>query len=199
VICLALAAGAVAGPLRGVWRTATPTPAASPTETWSPTPVETAVPAGGLTWTREGGLAGFCDRLSIDGAGAVTYGRCAETPEAGTLTDAEWATLADALARYASFDYVAEDNPGGADNLRITLRLSGRGTQVADGAEQARLAGWAQTLYARLQESGVEGTVVAEARTQLATRLDLVPDPIRVVSAEKTTWPNACLGIQVRG
>ncbi|MBK7215683.1 MAG: hypothetical protein IPH95_01055 [Candidatus Promineofilum sp.] len=85
---------------------------------------------GGITWRREGGIAGFCDVVTITLPDEATVSSCASDPpqvrEELELT-AEQATRLQALIdSLASFDRETSD-PGTADAMTITIVFLGRG------------------------------------------------------------------------
>ena len=87
VLALALGAALILG-------SCTVTPIATPT------PGE--VNAGGgpvLVWHREGGIAGFCDDLTVNADGSYTAERCTGEAMTSTLTADEQALLNDWIAR----------------------------------------------------------------------------------------------------
>ncbi|MGI5917307.1 MAG: PA14 domain-containing protein, partial [Anaerolineae bacterium] len=176
--------------------TVTDTPEKRPTQTRTP---ETDGPVS-LDWQREGGVAGFCDRLSIDEENRVYYAICGGTVLSSDLMPDERATYRAYTERYASFEYEAQDNPGGADNMTVRLSFVGRGRTIPTDTEQSQIAAWAEALYERLGVGGASpADVVLDARLHLATRLGRSLDNVYEVSVESVIWPNTCLGIESEG
>jgi hypothetical protein len=103
-----------------------------------------------LKWDRQGGLAGFCDTLTVATDGTASFGKCNELEAQAQLTADELAQL-NAWARQFS-GLVIEDRPapGTADGLTILLTMSGLGNAQPTEAEQQAIAEWAQTVYTRL-------------------------------------------------
>lgn len=201
-----LATVLILGPLRGLYAkegmlTPPATAQATPTPTLSPTRSPTLPPlaAVGLVWSRQGGVAGLCDRLELDAQGVVRYAPCQESWRTGRLTPNELATYLDFLRRYAPFEALMQDNAGGVDNLAISLRFGGQGTRLPTQAEQRELAAWVGALYARLWGEEQQADTIARLRLDLAGRLGLASDAIQLVSVEPATWPDACLGLAQPG
>ncbi len=112
--------------------------------------------AGGavLIWHREGGIAGFCDDLTITAAGAVNISSCkgslAQSPIQTTLDSAQLAQLQTWLAQWAPLDYRMKD-PAQADAMLQTLTFKGQGQAKAGDADIGALLGWVNQLHATLK------------------------------------------------
>ncbi|MFH1085906.1 MAG: PA14 domain-containing protein [Chloroflexota bacterium] len=197
-LALVLVGAILLRPLRAIGAdTATATPAATArSATPAPTPT---LAIDSLLWRREGGIAGLCDRLTILADGQAYYGRCNEGQRVGHLTAAERATYERYASAYAPFQHQAQDNPGRPDNLALTLRFPGLGARAATDAEQATVAAWVATVYARLMQAEQQGDLVAAARLDLAMRLGRSADAIQTLAVESVDWPDSCLGIAQAG
>lgn len=117
-------------------------------------PGRTVVPAehsARLTWHREGGLAGFCEVLTVTTLGEAQAGRCNTAPAAGQLTEAETAQLLQWARAYGGVVIVVGD-PGMPDSLLTSLEMSGLGAGQPDEAGQQALLDWAQAVYTRLTQ-----------------------------------------------
>ncbi len=105
-----------------------------------------------LAWAREGGFAGFCDRLSVQSDGvAVALGcRGREPEELGRcrLDAAERARLDQWVAELAPFTWEHTD-PATADAMTVRLRLAGRGERETGPEERQAMLALAQALFAR--------------------------------------------------
>lgn len=202
-----LATALLLGPLRGFYARGSlltpPVPTAQPTRlpTGRSPSTPTLVPLSnvGLAWSRQGGIAGLCERLELGAQGEVRYAPCNESLRLGQLTPSELATYRDYLRRYASFEALMQDNAGGVDNLTISLRFGGQGGQLPSQAEQREIAAWVGTVYARLWQGDRQAGLVARARKDLAARLGLADDAVQLVAVEPATWPDACLGLPQPG
>ncbi len=112
-----------------------------------------------LTWTREGGIAGFCDQLTIFLSGEVYGSTCrSEQPE---VTRKFFADLLSATEQKQFFTWVQEfgqvsldvsDPAGVADRMIVTLEFQGNGKKQPTEAEQQALMEFAQGLYQKLNE-----------------------------------------------
>jgi hypothetical protein len=174
----------------------TPQPTSVPAD--EPAPVPT-MPAVRLTWQREGGFSGRCDRLEIDGLSQVSYARCADGPRLAYLTQAELEQFLLYMARYASFDYSIQENPGLVTQATVRVSFAGRGGREASSAEQAEVARWAAALYERMAQEEQQADTVALARLHLAGRRGITPDDVVTRAVEAVTWPDACLGLRASG
>ena len=134
-----------------------PTPTATPGDEPTP-PVEatpTAVPSAiVLTWTREGGIAGFCDGLLISAGHLASLGTCEDPgsalPSGELMPNATIREFEEWRSEFASFEVEWADGPGVADGMTIRLSFTGRGRQVADEDAQRRIAEFASRLLADL-------------------------------------------------
>jgi hypothetical protein len=111
-----------------------------------------------LTWSRDGGIAGFCDRLTVFRSGEV-YGSSCKSQTGGMmgtfsslLSDEEIAQLQGWLEEYGSVSIEASDPLGVSDRMTLSLNLYGNGSAKPLKAEEDRLFDWAQTLYQKLYE-----------------------------------------------
>ncbi|GAB4462557.1 MAG: hypothetical protein OHK0041_25990 [Anaerolineales bacterium] len=106
-----------------------------------------------LTWSRDGGIAGFCDRLTVFRSGEV-YGSSCKSQTGGTmgtfsslLSSGEIAQLQGWLAEYGSVTIEAADPQGVSDRMTVTVNLYGSGSAKPLKAEETDLLEWAQSLY----------------------------------------------------
>jgi hypothetical protein len=87
-----------------------------------------------LTWTRNGGIAGFCDNLTIYLSGEVQGTTCKkgeimEKNLSQLLTPEQIATMNEWLMKYGTVDIDASDPKGVADAMTVKLHLAGLGTE----------------------------------------------------------------------
>ncbi len=111
-----------------------------------------------LTWKREGGIAGFCDNLTVYLSGEVQGTNCnsAEAVE-NRLTDLlsaeEIATMNEWISKYGVVEIDASDPKGVADGMTVNLKLLGTGTeQITSPAIQQVLLQFVQQLNQKLYE-----------------------------------------------
>ena len=115
----------------------------------SPAALPTAAPAAdaALAWQREGGLAGFCDEVSVAVTGEVAVSSCrGEQPASFRLDADQMAKLTAWQSSFQSFQYALRD-PAQADGMTVEVNFTGTGAQPAAEPEQALIADFAQNLY----------------------------------------------------
>jgi len=111
-----------------------------------------------LIWKREGGIAGFCDTLTVFLSGEVYASQCKGQPEGkmGTLAQLLSATeqrqFSRWIADFGQLDLDASDPQGVSDRMVITLRLFGTGNKQPTESDQKALLGFAQNLYQELAQ-----------------------------------------------
>jgi hypothetical protein len=109
-----------------------------------------------LTWTREGGIAGFCDRLVVFLSGEIYATNCKSQPAEAAGTFAEFLSASEMsqfntwFTRFGEVDLDVSDPVGVADGMKNTLVFYGDGTGKPGKADQQSLLEWAQSLYAKL-------------------------------------------------
>lgn len=113
-------------------------------------PAATA-PAGiALTWHREGGIAGFCDDVTVDVAGNVVITSCRSEPAGEVarfhLDAAQLNTLSTWVDTFQSFQLEQRD-PAQADGMTVQVGFTGAGEQAATEPDQALMVDFAQNLY----------------------------------------------------
>ena len=186
----------------------------TPTGTPAPTSPPAGEPSGGpvLTWEREGGIAGFCDRLSVTADGSVTAGSCKAPGErAGSLTPQEHTRLEEWLIKLQPTDFVQADDAQ-ADAMAIRVTLAGRGATAATAEDQQAIQSFAAALYARLaftaeptvappavSPAPEEGHAADAARDALAAKLGIGIEQMVVREVTAAQWPDGCLGLPEPG
>lgn len=111
-----------------------------------------------LTWSRDGGIAGFCDRLTVFLSGEV-YGNTCKSASEGRMATVATLLSRDEMSRfqawlgeYGTVTLDASDPLGVSDRMSVALTLYGRGSATPLKNDEAELLGWAQTLYQKLYE-----------------------------------------------
>jgi hypothetical protein len=103
-----------------------------------------------LAWHREGGIAGFCDDLTIYVTGEVYAASCkgqtAQDLGRRYMTAEELEQVYAWLDEYAPFEYLHDDG-NVADAMKVTLIFSGAGATTADAAVQQEIVLFAQQLH----------------------------------------------------
>lgn len=109
-----------------------------------------------LTWKREGGIAGFCDFMTIYLSGEVHGSSCKgsqyiEQRLLDVLSKEEIANLDEWMQSYGSVSIDASDPKGVSDRMVVTLTFTGLGSQnTVSSSFQQELRSFAQDLYQRL-------------------------------------------------
>jgi hypothetical protein len=109
-----------------------------------------------LTWSRSGGIAGFCDTLTIYLSGEVQGSNCKSTEPvqkslSGLLSPQEIATMNEWISKYGKIQVDASDPKGAADAMSVKLTMYGTGTQqnMVQASQQVMLT-FVQNLYQEL-------------------------------------------------
>lgn len=92
-----------------------------------------------LTWSRNGGIAGFCDELRIHASGLVVVTSCKAALRSFQLAPQEQKLLAGWLEKYAALEYEERDEDAVADGMSVKLTLAGTGTLKMGEDEQKQL------------------------------------------------------------
>lgn len=109
-----------------------------------------------LTWKREGGLAGFCDYMTVYLSGEVhgspcNQGEYVEERLIDVLSKEESVKLDEWLKNYGNINIDASDPKGVSDGMIVVLTLIGTGDQQTLATSNEReLLNFAQELYQRL-------------------------------------------------
>lgn len=109
-----------------------------------------------LTWTREGGIAGFCDRLAVYLSGEVYASNCRSQPDetGGNLAALlPAAQIKEFNAWYLEFGKTVldvSDPTGVSDRMENTLVFYGSGNGKPGKADEQALFDWANELFQKL-------------------------------------------------
>lgn len=109
-----------------------------------------------MTWKREGGIAGFCDSLTVYLSGEVHANSCKgdqyiEERLIDVLSEEEMAKFDEWLSSYGTVTIDASDPQGVADRMVVTLTFMGTGSQEAlTESTEHELLSFAQDLYQQL-------------------------------------------------
>lgn len=109
-----------------------------------------------LIWQREGGIAGFCDTLTVFRSGEVIAGTCKSQGEgtqgtlATLLTDHEREQFNGWMVELGEATMDESDPAGVADRMVITLEIMGAGDEQPTPSQQQELFTFAQELYQEL-------------------------------------------------
>jgi hypothetical protein len=106
-----------------------------------------------MVWKRDGGIAGFCDSLTVFRSGEVYTSQCKSASEGrmGTFADLlsgrEQEQFVTWMARFGEADLDASDPTGVADRMVVTLTLYGDGSLQPAKSDQQALFEFAQNLF----------------------------------------------------
>ena len=118
--------------------------------------IQPATPA--LIWKREGGIAGFCDILTVFRSGEVFTSKCNSQAEgmmgtfATLLSAQEKRQFNEWMTEFREAELDASDPAGVADRMMVTLKIIGAGDVPPTEAEQQQLFEFAQELYQELAQ-----------------------------------------------
>lgn len=109
-----------------------------------------------LTWTREGGIAGFCDSLTVFLSGEVYGNQCKSQPNgamgtfANLLSADERTQFNTWVKELGQVDLNASDPEGVSDRMSVTLTFQGRGKGTLAKSDEQALFLWAQAVLQKL-------------------------------------------------
>ncbi|HEY5729541.1 MAG TPA: hypothetical protein VIS72_05785 [Anaerolineales bacterium] len=109
-----------------------------------------------LTWKREGGIAGFCDSLTVFLSGEIYGNHCKSQPDdtMGTFTallsNEEIEQFNSWFSRYGQVSLDASDPKGVADGMTLVIEFYGSGNGKPGQPVQREIFTWAQELFQRL-------------------------------------------------
>ena len=109
-----------------------------------------------LTWKREGGIAGFCDSMTVFLSGEIYGDQCRSESDGTMDTFANLFSASDHkqfdawMTQFGDVTLDASDPKGVSDRMEVTLALYGLGSSKPDKAEQQALFTWAQKLFQKL-------------------------------------------------
>ena len=111
-----------------------------------------------MVWKREGGIAGFCDTMTVFSSGEVYTSQCKPQPEgrmgtfANLLSTSEQGQFMDWMAQFGQTHLDASDPAGVADQMKVTLDLFGTGSKQITKSDQQELFEFAQNLYKKVSQ-----------------------------------------------
>jgi hypothetical protein len=111
-----------------------------------------------LVWKREGGIAGFCDVLTVFQSGEVYASKCTSQSDgtmgslAALLSSSEGEQFNTWMTEFGETKLDASDPQGVADRMVVTLELFGSGSKEPSEAETQALFEFAQTIHQKLTQ-----------------------------------------------
>lgn len=116
----------------------------------APTATPTPAPQVWIEYHIEGGIAGFCDSLTIFSDGTVWVDSCRlDEPRMFTLRDDQKRQLAGWVQRFSSETMEQRDPPDVADGMRVRLVFHGEGRTPADPTTLEALRALADAFVAK--------------------------------------------------
>src|SRR5688572_10655920 len=171
--------------------------ASSAGETVSPLPTPALFPDDTpvLVWHREGGIAGFCDDLTVRAGGSYSVANCMAQPgseRTGQLDADQLRQLTLWVMTFQSFETSEGEHDTFPDAMIVRTTFKGTGTAQASPDDIAAINNFASLLVAG--SGGNRPEAVARARDFLAAELNIAAEEVIVVSFEFVEWPDSCLG-----
>ena len=111
-----------------------------------------------LTWKREGGIAGFCDSLTVFLSGEIYGNQCKSRPNgtmgtfASLLSAEEREQLDSWVQELGEVQVDASDPEGVSDRMEVTLEFFGKGKGSLAESDQQALILWAQDVFQKLYQ-----------------------------------------------
>lgn len=111
-----------------------------------------------LIWKREGGIAGFCDTMTVFRSGEVYTSQCKSQSEgrmgtfANLLASDEQSQFMDWTARFGEANLDASDPKGVTDRMVVMLNFWGNGNKQPTESEKQALFEFAQNLYQKVNQ-----------------------------------------------
>ena len=108
-----------------------------------------------MTWKRDGGIAGFCDYMTVYLSGEVHVSSCkqgqyVEQRLIDVLSEDEIAKLDEWLGKYGNLNIDASNPKGVSDRMVVVLTFTGVGNdQTVTSSDQQELVKFAQELHQR--------------------------------------------------
>jgi hypothetical protein len=99
-----------------------------------------------LTWSRNGGIAGFCDEIKIHASGLVVVTSCKTALRSFQLTTVQQNLLTGWLSKFGPLDYSYSDPNAVADGMSTALTLAGTGDAKPSEVELSTLLQFASGI-----------------------------------------------------
>lgn len=108
-----------------------------------------------LTWSRDGGIAGFCDRMTVFLSGEVYGSQCNSEDGkmesfAALLSSEKRDQFSNWMGQYGEKTLDVSDPKGTADGMSLVIELFGNGNGKPGKPVQQKMFTWAQELYTEL-------------------------------------------------
>jgi len=189
------------GPMGGAPVQSLTQPAPVPTDDNAPITFPANTPI--LIWHRQGGIAGFCNTVTVFASGAYTVANCAtNSSQTGQLNADQLAQLTRFVNKVQSFTNENSDPANVADAMSVKTTFKGVGRLEASPEDITTLSNFAVLLALQVAPpvgAGGYPVAVSKARDFLAAELSLPADEIQFISVEAAEWPDRCLGVVTIG
>ncbi|HXQ33912.1 MAG TPA: hypothetical protein VN843_07870, partial [Anaerolineales bacterium] len=109
-----------------------------------------------LSWKREGGIAGFCDRLIVFLSGEIYGSQCKSQPDGTTSTFAKLLSASEQrqfntwITKFGEVHVDASDPKGVSDRMEVMLDFYGLGSSKPSDTVQQAIFTWVQDLFQKL-------------------------------------------------
>ena len=111
-----------------------------------------------LTWSREGGIAGFCDSLMVFLSGEIYGNQCKAEPNgtmgtfATVLSEEERQQFDAWVKEFGEVNLDASDPKGVSDAMAVKLEFYGTGQGSLTESDKQALILWAQSVYQKVNQ-----------------------------------------------
>jgi hypothetical protein len=111
-----------------------------------------------LTWSREGGIAGFCDSLTVFLSGEIYGNQCKSQPNgtmatfASLLSDEDREQFGAWIQGFGTVTLDASDPEGVSDRMEVKLEFFGKGNGSLTQSDEQALILWAQNVFQKLYQ-----------------------------------------------
>ncbi|MBN1139540.1 MAG: hypothetical protein JXM73_23390 [Anaerolineae bacterium] len=159
-----------------------PTPTAEPPVPVDPDQVMV------LFWQREGGIAGFCDQVTVYAGGRVMITSCQEdAPRESRLSGAELEQVTAWVKALRPFEHVQTDGAV-ADSMTVHLSFAGQGTQTATEVDMQAMRDLAAALA--LLPEPLEAWPVLEFPTGISVAYppEWIHEPVVTGETQTSVW-----------
>jgi hypothetical protein len=160
-----------------------------------------------LDWNRVGGIAGFCDEVTVYLTGDYLVSNCktasptpAATPQPTLpphLNTTQLEQLYNWYDNLKSFEYDYTD-PAVSDAMTTRFTFVGQGDQAAADADIQAIIDFASSLLVQAAQE-VSPQAAVEAQEALADELGIPGSQVTIVSVAWVEWPDSCLGVRTPG
>jgi hypothetical protein len=187
------------GPMGGAGVYSSTEPAPVPTDNDTPIAFPANTPI--LAWRRTGGIAGFCNDVTVFANGDYSVVNCAnKSSQTGQLSASQLLQLTRLVNKVQSFVNESSNPAGAADAMSVKTTFKGIGPLEASQEDIATLSNFAALLVIQVAPvSAGYPVAVSKARDFLAAELSLPADEIQIASVEAVEWPDRCLGVVTMG